>query len=434
MLDEPDLFISLNNTCNTVNSVNSVNSIKRDGTLRHTCASSTLGSAGSSVQLHDIQCIPSYNGGGYGPDHRSVKSRVLGINVGDIKARKWYLVVILLLYIGLITSFCLNISLLLRTYPKPNESSQTMNNLKSKGILQDESQAASAAAPATQSSKREYVYSTACLVEDPCEAGNYYSCSARSCLPCDLGTFQPVWGQTSCWSCPPNTTTDQPGSSSPTQCKHTACVHHSRPGLAILQSPNYPGSLPSSTNCHWRVEPGTGVSVLLILPALSLPPDCSHTLSVRRGSRLVFSSCQSTDGPRLVTSQGSGEMWVDFKSSSNMSSSSFSSSLSSPSVVTSSGFQLSLVSVSEDMRHVIDTVTNTYNEYNEDISRHNNMADQQLVRHIIKLLSAKVGNDKILKAAAIDLPKITGAGESSLITVVEEKEPDYPSIDNDQFS
>ena len=71
MLDEPDLFISLNNTCNTVNSVNSVNSIKRDGTLRHTCASSTLGSAGSSVQLHDIQCIPSYNGGGYGPDHSS---------------------------------------------------------------------------------------------------------------------------------------------------------------------------------------------------------------------------------------------------------------------------------------------------------------------------------------------------------------------------
>ena len=64
---------------------------------------------------------------------RPPKSRVLGINVGDIKARKWYLVVILLLYIGLITSFCLNISLLLRTYPKQNESSQTMTTLKSKG-------------------------------------------------------------------------------------------------------------------------------------------------------------------------------------------------------------------------------------------------------------------------------------------------------------
>ena len=80
---------------------------------------------------------------------------------------------------------------------------------------------------------------------------------------------------------------------------------------------------------------------------------------------------------------------MDFKTSSNMSS--FSSPASSfSSVVNSSGFQLSLVSVSEDMRHVIDTVTNTYNEFNDDISRHNNMADQQLVRHIIKLLSAKV--------------------------------------------
>ena len=67
------------------------------------------------------------------PPSRPSKSRVLGINVGDIKARKWYLVVILLLYIGLITSFCLNISLLLRTYPKQNESSQTMTTLKSKG-------------------------------------------------------------------------------------------------------------------------------------------------------------------------------------------------------------------------------------------------------------------------------------------------------------
>ena len=71
--------------------------------------------------------------------------------------------------------------------------------------------------------------------------------------------------------------------------------------------------------------------------------------------------------------------------------------------ISGSGFQLSLVSVSDDMRHVIDTVTNTYNEYNDinninnrhnDIkninNRHNNMADQQLVRHIIKLLSSKV--------------------------------------------
>ena len=65
-------------------------------------------------------------------------------------------------------------------------------------------------------------------ISDPCEAGSFYSCTTRSCQPCDIGTFQPVWGQTSCWACPPNTTTDTTGSSSPTQCKHTQCVHHSR--------------------------------------------------------------------------------------------------------------------------------------------------------------------------------------------------------------
>ena len=93
------------------------------------------------------------------------------------------------------------------------------------------------------------------------------------------------------------------GAASPASCKHTACVHNSRPGLAILQSPNYPASLPRVTSCHWRVEPGPGVSVLMILPSLSLPPGCTHTLTVRRGARTVFSSCQATDGPLLVTSQ-----------------------------------------------------------------------------------------------------------------------------------
>ena len=87
MLEEPDLFISLNNGggCSTVSSVSpGVNTIKRgemvssmgglvtpSGTLRHTCP--TLG---SSVQLHDIQCIP-YSGGGYGPDLRRVNTAVI---------------------------------------------------------------------------------------------------------------------------------------------------------------------------------------------------------------------------------------------------------------------------------------------------------------------------------------------------------------------
>ena len=121
MLDEPDLFLSLNTREGG------------GGGLRHTCTSNTT-VTGSSLQLHDIQCLP-YNSQVFNDPRTSVKSRVLGLNVGDIKARKWYLVVILLLYIGLITSFCLNISLLLRTYPKPTDSLQQTNRavIKSKG-------------------------------------------------------------------------------------------------------------------------------------------------------------------------------------------------------------------------------------------------------------------------------------------------------------
>ena len=76
--------------------------------------------------------------------------------------------------------------------------------------------------------------------------------------------------------------------------------------------------------------------------------------------------------------KGAGEMWVDFRTNNNL------TGLS----VDSTGFQLSLVSVSEDMRQVIDTVTDTFSD---SLISANKQADQQLVRHIIKLLSAKVG-------------------------------------------
>ena len=112
---------------------------------------------------------------------------------------------------------------------------------------------------------------------DPCLAGSYYSCPARRCLACPPSSYQPQWGQTSCWPCPINTTTDSEGTSSPAGCKATRCVHRSRPGLAVLESPNYPGDFPVSAACHWRVAPGQEESLLILLPYLSLPPACSHT-------------------------------------------------------------------------------------------------------------------------------------------------------------
>ena len=53
----------------------------------------------------------------------------------------------------------------------------------------------------------------------PCESGNYWKCDVSSCVACPQGFYQPQWGQTSCWPCPFNTTTDTEGASSPTECK-----------------------------------------------------------------------------------------------------------------------------------------------------------------------------------------------------------------------
>ena len=57
------------------------------------------------------------------------------------------------------------------------------------------------------------------IVSVPCESGNYWKCDVNTCVPCPQGFYQPQWGQTSCWPCPFNTTTDSEGSTSPTECK-----------------------------------------------------------------------------------------------------------------------------------------------------------------------------------------------------------------------
>ena len=68
--------------------------------------------------------------------------------------------------------------------------------------------------------------------------------------------------------------------------------------------------------CRWRVSPGHTRRVLLILPRLTLPPDCSASFTVSRSelgqSSTVFSSCSSTQHPLILTGQ-SNNLWVEFK-------------------------------------------------------------------------------------------------------------------------
>ena len=189
---------------------------------------------------------------------------------------------------------------------------------------------------------------------DPCLAGSYYSCPARRCLACPPSSYQPQWGQTSCWPCPVNTTTDSEGTSSPAGCKATHCVHRSRPGLAVLESPNYPGDFPLSAACHWRVAPGQEESLLILLPYLALPPACSHTLTIRTEDAQVFSTCNPSTEPILLTAEAS-TLWADFTPTPPSllpTAGPFPSSN-----LTSGGFQLSLLSVPRDLLPLIQAVT-----------------------------------------------------------------------------
>ena len=74
--------------------------------------------------------------------------------------------------------------------------------------------------------------------------------------------------------------------------------------------------LQTGGECRWRVSPGHTRRVLLILPRLSLPPDCSASFTVSRSelgqSSTVFSSCSSTQHPLILTGQ-SNNLWVEFK-------------------------------------------------------------------------------------------------------------------------
>jgi hypothetical protein len=195
---------------------------------------------------------------------------------------------------------------------------------------------------------------------------------------------------------------------SPAQCKHTDCVHRSTPGLAIVESPNYPAQFPAQTSCHWKVLPGQQGSLLIILPFLFLPPHCSHTLSIRkapsRGSEEVFSSCSSTPEPVLLTSEGE-ELWVDFSAGEGN--------------FTAGGFQLSLLSIPDDFRYMIDAIAQQGSESQLDRIRQtiwgNNQQEKQLVNHLLNLLSPKVREQE--------------HGDNPLIEVVEERGHDKSETD-----
>merc|ERR1719210_3068523 len=200
-------------------------------------------------------------------------------------SRKWYLVVIVLLYIGLLASFSLNVTLLMRKQPVNTIKLPETADHNYAAYPQHTTSIVETVRVTEKSSQLGFAYTTPCLVTIPCESGYMYDCNTGECQQCPGGSYQPQWGQTSCWPCPANTTTDTPGAASLDMCKSHACPFYAREGVGIMESPNYPRQFPTGAECRWRVSPGHTRRVLLILPRLSLPPDCSSSFTVSRSDK-----------------------------------------------------------------------------------------------------------------------------------------------------
>ena len=120
-----------------------------------------------------------------------------------------------------------------------------------------------------------------------------------------------------------------------------SCPFYTRDGVGIMESPNYPRQFPARSECRWRVSPGHTRRMLLILPRLSLPPDCSTSFTVSRSdqgqSTTVFSTCSSTSSPTILTGH-SNNLWVEFKAGSKS---------------VARGFQLTILSVQGQSKQYI---------------------------------------------------------------------------------
>jgi len=357
--------------------------------------------------------------------------------------RRWYLLVIVLLYIGLLASFSLNVSLLLR---KPAAS-------VSRSVTSEDSDPSSSATAASvtgdetggeisnnqgvlsgvdsekqQLSSGGYAYTTSCLVKVPCESGNYWKCDVSSCVACPQGFYQPQWGQTSCWPCPFNTTTDFEGASSPTECKRHKCPYYAKDGLGILESPNFPGEYPTGVECHWRVRPNRNKRVLILISSISLDSNCGDLLTIRKTDRantgVIFETCESSDGPVIFTGH-SRNIWVDFVANRNAS---------------GRGFQLSFLTIEDELGYLVDAIVNE-DKIDSFDSRPNNMSleDKHLLSRLLLLLNpnyapGSTSGNRNRRPLRRKKPKINVIEGSTSVTIMDDlaDHENNQDLDHDQ--
>ena len=132
----------------------------------------------------------------------------------------------------------------------------------------------------------------------------------------------------------------------------------------------------------------------------------------------MFSSCSSSSEPVILTSKG-GELWVDFTAGEGNNS--------------AGGFQLSILSIADDLRHVIDAVQgnseNGGHAGQVDRMRHQvcgaHQGNNHLVSHLLSVLSRQ-GNNKEQDESETD--------RDTLIQLVEESGGEQLDHQENSFS
>ncbi|MGH0130204.1 UNVERIFIED_CONTAM: hypothetical protein FKN15_041715 [Acipenser sinensis] len=110
-----------------------------------------------------------------------------------------------------------------------------------------------------------------CETKVQCSPGHFYNTTTHRCIRCRVGTYQPEFGQNYCVACPGNTTTDFDGSTNVTQCKNRHCGGELGDFTGFIESPNYPGDYPANTECTWNINPPSKRRILIVVPEIFLP-------------------------------------------------------------------------------------------------------------------------------------------------------------------
>ncbi|BFZ15841.1 hypothetical protein BsWGS_18880 [Bradybaena similaris] len=215
-----------------------------------------------------------------------------------------------------------------------------------------------------------------CITKAVCEPGHYYNTSTHSCSPCSKGFYQPEASQDFCLACPGRTTTDFESSTSPEDCKDRQCGHHMGDNFGVLESPNFPGNYPVNVECIWKINPENSRRILIILPMIELADeeDCGDKIVMRKSqspsSQSTFETCESRERPVAFTAR-SKKLWIQFKSNGNH---------------TAKGFSVPFVTYDEEYESLIEDIVRDGRLYSS--HQHQQIfKDRQLLTALLEVIA-----------------------------------------------